>query len=231
MKDKLAAIIIIMICIYFVFGFSSGFNEIVEDSHHKTSEEVFENVKYEESNVDKCERIAKEYYETHTYIDNDVYDCDIMAGDVWNLLKTEGINSKIAVGNVDYDIDSINDANHAWIMAETSPNRWIAIECTGGHIVYHDDNPLYYKSWTFNNPKNLREYISLCRDYNNQVERYNSILEKHNRLLSKYVGKTYPNNELYLIQSRIDDSADNVNNEMRILNNIQEEIDYILTYG
>lgn len=68
---------------------------------------------YVETNADKCERIAKEYFNSHTYVNNDVYDCDNMACDIWNILKTEGINSKIAIGNVDYKIDSIEDADHA----------------------------------------------------------------------------------------------------------------------
>ena len=110
-------------------------------------------------NIDKCERIAKEYYQTHIYVDNNIYDCDNMACDIWNILKKEGINSKICVGNIDYNIDSIEDADHAWILAETEPGSYLAIECTGGYIVYGEDNPLYYECWIFNNPKELREFI------------------------------------------------------------------------
>lgn len=199
--------------------------EVVEESV------VLEPEKNIETNSDKCERIAKEYYETHIYVDNDVYDCDNMACDIWNILKAEGINSKISIGNVDYDIDSIKDANHAWILAEVEPGLYLAIECTGGYIVYYEDNPLYYESWTFNNPKNLRKYISLCDDYNNQIERYNTAVDRYDYLYSKYNGKQLTDNEYNIAVTKLNNAVENINNEIEILNDISKEIEYILTYG
>ena len=81
----------------------------IEDEDSTTTEnDYFISITPEEQNVKICEEAAQQYYETHTYVGNDVFDCDNMAIDVWNILKTKGINAEIAVGNVDldeYDID------------------------------------------------------------------------------------------------------------------------------
>jgi hypothetical protein len=50
-------------------------------------------------NIQICEQIAAEYYGSHTYTEDEVYDCDNMAQDVWNMLKAKGINARIAVGD------------------------------------------------------------------------------------------------------------------------------------
>lgn len=51
-----------------------------------------------DKNIQICEQIASEYYGSHTYSKDEVYDCDNMAQDVWNMLKAKGINARIAVG-------------------------------------------------------------------------------------------------------------------------------------
>lgn len=90
----------------------------------------------EEQKIKICEEVAQQYYRTHTYIQNDVFDCDNMACDVWNILKTKGINAKIVVGNIDLEEYGMEDWNHAWIIAEVYPSTWLAIECTSGCVVY-----------------------------------------------------------------------------------------------
>jgi hypothetical protein len=50
-------------------------------------------------NIQICEQIAAKYYGSHTYTEDDIYDCDNMAQDVWNMLKAKGINARIAVGD------------------------------------------------------------------------------------------------------------------------------------
>lgn len=54
-----------------------------------------------DKNIRLCEQIAAEYCDSHTYSKNDVYDCDNMAQDVWNMLKAKGINARIAVGYIE----------------------------------------------------------------------------------------------------------------------------------
>jgi hypothetical protein len=114
-----------------------------------------------------CEEIAKNYYATHKYIGNDVFDCDNMACDIWDILIARGINAKIVIGNVKQPVNSIDDVNHAWVMAEASPGEWLAIECTGGYLVYGSDNNLYYYGIIFGNYP-LTTSIHLC--YNRSIK-------------------------------------------------------------
>jgi len=132
-----------------------------------------------------CEKIARRYHETHTYVGDDVFDCDNMACDVWDMLKTEGINAKIAVGNVELDEYDMEDWNHAWVMAEVAPNEWVAIECTGGFVVY--DNPRYYRAGHFfNNPKSLRRFLEIWDDYYECLNDYAQAIRDYNDLVDEY---------------------------------------------
>jgi hypothetical protein len=102
--------------------------------------------------------IVSDYHRNHTYVDGGVFVCGDMACDVWNMVKTKGIEAKIGVGNVDREISSLRDANHAWVLAETSPGNWLALETTAGRVVYRDENPRYYSGWSFDNPKKFKEF-------------------------------------------------------------------------
>ena len=117
-----------------------------------------------EKNVKIVKEIAQEYYDTHTYMgvqsgrSADMYVCVDMAKDVWNMVKTRGINAVIEVGSVDTDISKISEATHAWVLAEVGPEQWLAIETTGGFVVNMDANPRYYAGWRFDNPSDLKKY-------------------------------------------------------------------------
>ena len=102
--------------------------------------------------------IVSDYHRNHTYIDGGVFVCGDMACDVWNMVKTKGIAAKIQVGNVDRHITSLHEANHAWVMAETSPGCWLALETTAGRVVHRNENEEYYSGWSFANPKEFREF-------------------------------------------------------------------------
>ncbi|WP_269849236.1 hypothetical protein [Methanosarcina horonobensis] len=54
-----------------------------------------------DKNIRLCEQIAADYCNSHTYSKDDIYDCDNMAQDIWNMLKAKGINARIAVGSFD----------------------------------------------------------------------------------------------------------------------------------
>jgi len=138
-----------------------------------------------------CEEIAKNYYATHKYIGNDVFDCDNMACDIWDMLIARGINAKIMIGNVKQRVNSIDDINHAWVMAEVSPDGWLAIECTGGYLVYGSDNSLYYHGIIFNNPKELTDFYDLYARYQRQALRYQRAVEYYNSLVEQYNRSNY----------------------------------------
>ncbi len=182
----------------------------------------------EERNIQVCEQIAATYYESHTYAEDDIYDCDNMAQDIWNMLKAKGINAKIAVGSFDPVtqskigegkplLESLNSGNpgkikpcnykyqdsglvnssaidnltHAWILAEVSPDSWLAIECTGGYIVYSEEDENYYRGLTFNNPKNYRSFLELYHDWKKETIDYESERLYYNKLVATYNNASY----------------------------------------
>ncbi len=104
-------------------------------------------------------QIVSDYHKSHTYLMEDRFVCADMACDVWNMVKTKGIQAMIKVGNVDREITSLAEANHAWVLAEMVPGEWLALETTAGRIIYQDENPRYYRGWSFENPKKLKELI------------------------------------------------------------------------
>jgi hypothetical protein len=119
----------------------------------------------EEKNIATIKGIVEEYHKTHTYSLIDMYVCSQMAQDVWDMVKTQGINATIEIGNVTQNITTVQESTHAWVLAEVSPGEWIAMETTGGYLVCGTpatcavNNPLYYKGWNFNNPKELQDYL------------------------------------------------------------------------
>ena len=153
----------------------------LETSHYTTQEE---------KNIQICEQVASDYYATHTYTENDVFDCDNMAQDVWNILETKGINSEIQIGNVDLVGNlELKDCNHAWVMAEISPNSWLAIECTGGYAVF--DNDRYYTGFSFDNPKNYRRFLDLYTNWEYQYQDYENYRLYYNELVEIYNDANY----------------------------------------
>ena len=151
-----------------------------------TIPEITINQTPEQKNIQICEDILKQYHSTHTYIGKDIYVCGDMAEDVWNMVVTKGMNAEIKVGNINQDINDIRNANHAWVVAEISHNNWLALEPTGGYIVYYRDNPRYYTGWDFKNPKDFREYLDLMKLYNEQVQKYNQAITEYRYLVEIY---------------------------------------------
>jgi len=129
--------------------------------------------KYEllgETPTETAENIVKHYHENHIWSEYDFFVCSDMALDVWDMLKAQGINAVIQIGNVETDIQNITEANHAWVLAETSPGKYLALEITGGYAVRSNDNPLYYQGWSFDNPKEYKRYVELKQEFNIRVD-------------------------------------------------------------
>jgi uncharacterized Zn finger protein (UPF0148 family) len=184
-----------------------------------------------ESQTERNTRIANEivanYHKTHTYSLNDMYVCGDMASDIWDMLKAQGINAKINVGNVDKDITKIGDANHAWVLAEVAPNQYLALEATGGFSVPQTENPRYYYGWTFYNPKQLKNYMQLSRQYNDAAEKYNAASNDYNAIVSQY------NNAGVLtkvsLKSQLDDKKLLLQQRTQDLNQISQQISALLS--
>jgi len=153
--------------------------------------------KYElvgETPTDTAINIVKRYHETHIYSKYDFFVCSDMALDVWNMLKAQEIDALIQIGNVETGAEDISEVNHAWVLAETSPGHYLALETTGGYAVWRKDAPLYYEGWSFDNPREYKRFEELSYEYNIPVSiikqlgealevSRNAALEAHAQLL------------------------------------------------
>jgi len=183
-----------------------------------------------DKNIQTIEQIAKEYYSTHTYQNDNVFDCDNMAQDVWNMLKTKGINSKLVLGNIDhFGPLTLDDVNHVWLIAEVSPEEWLAIETTGGFIVYSEDNDQYYKGYFFSNPKNYRDFLDLYNDYNFQYADYENERQYYNQLVEIYNNANYY--EQIQLESALIVTKNNLEIKEKRASETRLKMEAILKYG
>jgi hypothetical protein len=160
--------------------------------------------KYEiigETPVETAENIVKRYHETHIYTEYDFFVCADMALDVWDMCKAQGINAIIKVGNIETEAKNITEANHAWVLAETNPGKYLALETTGGYAVWGEDNPLYYQGWSFDNPREYKRFVELKQEYNIRVQ----LIEQSGKDLESAAQKGLDaTSQLSLIASELD---------------------------
>lgn len=128
--------------------------------------------------TETAQNIVERYHETHIYSEYDFFVCSDMALDVWDMLKAQGINAIIQIGNVKSGAKDITDADHAWVLAEVSPGSYLALETTGGYAVWGDDNPLYFKGWSFDNPREYKRFVELKHEYNVTASIINALIDK-----------------------------------------------------
>jgi hypothetical protein len=185
----------------------------------------------QESQTDRNVRIANEivsnYHKSHTYSSNDLYVCGDMASDVWDMLKAQGINAKLNVGRVDYSVSKISDTNHVWVLAEVAPNQYLALEATGGYSVTNNNNPLYYQGWSFYNPKQLKNYLQLEKQYNDAIFKYNSARDDYNNFVAQYNNANFFTQLIW--KGQLDDKKLILNQRIQDLNDINQQISALLS--
>jgi hypothetical protein len=166
-----------------------------------------------EPTIQVLRTVLQLYHATHTYSETDFFVCADMAVDVWNMVKTKGINARIAAGNIDKPHADWKEFNHAWVVAEAAPRKWIALETTGGTLVTRDKNKNYYRGFFFTSPRGLKDYSERYRQGNKLLKRtktlqgelkkvqndYDQELKKFNEMVDEY-NKRYPNRLLPLGQ-------------------------------
>ena len=225
--------LIVLIIIYgsaFIDGFMDGMSPdatSIENSYYSDTSD-YTTLSQEEKNTQICEQVVSDYYATHTYSENDVFDCDNMAQDLWNILETKGINAEIMIGNVDMTGSvSLKDINHAWVVAEVSPNSWLALETTGGYVVY--DNEQYYRGFSFDNPKNYRRFLELYTDWEYQSQEYENYRLYYNELVEIYNDANYY--EQLSMESGMTVARNTLENKERDYTKTDTELNALLEYG
>jgi cell division protein FtsB len=140
--------------------------------------------------AETAEKIVKNYHDTHVYSTYDLFICSDMAGEVWNMLKAQGISAVIVVGDIHNTIADILLCNHAWVLAEVAPGEKLALETTGGYAVPESENALYYRGWYFSSPSSLKSYNEEIREYNTLVIVRNQIVDEINKAMNLYNNST-----------------------------------------
>ncbi len=142
--------------------------------------------------AETAENIIEYYHQTHVYSTWDMFVCSDMSSEVWNMLKAQGINGIVVIGNVDVAVGDILQSDHAWVMAEVVSGEYLALETTAGYVVPKHQNPLYYRGWFFDNPAKIKDNNQLVWEYNTRVAIHNQIVdedrkvvEEHNRATSQ----------------------------------------------
>ena len=189
--SALKTTILIIAVIWVISGYVDlNNNRSIDDDYTKSFEVAQERMEksasLKQQKIELIEKIAKQYHDTHIYKDDNVFDCDNMAQDVWDMLQAQGINAELVLGNVDSNALSISldDVNHVWVVAEIEPSQWLAVETTGGYIVTDDEN--YLRGYFFKNPKSYRDFIYLYKDYKFQLADYQNEIDYYNRLVNIY---------------------------------------------
>ncbi len=172
--------------------------------------------------------IVRYYHETHVYSTWDLFICSDMAGEVWNMLKAQGINAVIVVGNIDNPISDIIQCNHAWVLAEVAPGEYLALETTGGRVVLESENPLYYRGWTFDSPTGEKDYQKLVREYNTRVSIRNELAAEDREVVEEHNQSTNQQEADKLLAVH-DKLAELILQHESVLNSIKAEMESLAT--
>jgi hypothetical protein len=140
----------------------------------------------EDSNIRVLQQIVEDYHKIHTYSLYDYFVCADMAQDVWNIVETRGMRAVLVAGNIQNPDADWKDYDHAWVIVEAAPHQWVALETTGGFLVFKTSNPNYYQGIFFANPKDLKTNMDLIHDYNNEIGRFATIVNQYNAKVSTY---------------------------------------------
>jgi len=177
---------------------SGDYNLVASIPSGQKSAVAFTIESQENTNIRILRQIVENYHKIHTYSLNDYFVCADMAQDVWNIVETQGMRALLVAGNIKNPDADWKDYDHAWVIVETGPRQWVALETTGGFLVYKKDNPNYYRGIFFENPKDLKTNMDLRRDHNNEIERFATIVSQYNAKVSEY------NTELDYYRSLVD---------------------------
>lgn len=148
--------------------------------------------------------LAARYHASHTYTMAGGFVCLDMAIDLWNQLRTFGIDAKIMGGILTQNITAWNfqklatEGNHAWVVAMPSPDEKVAIETTEGKVITLDmeNSAAYFKGIAFDTPAQIKAFefyrrktFESCREAGQMIEDWNANIagkpQKYEDLLAR----------------------------------------------
>jgi len=170
------------------------------------------------------ELIAAAFHKTHTYTLAGDFVCLDMAIDVWNQLKTNGIDAKIMGGNVNENVTTWNfrqlarESNHAWVVAKLSPTEKVAIETTAGNVIKSgmENSSAYFKGIEFDTPAEIKRFDSLRKKANEVCRDASELIRDWNE---NFVGKQRRPEEIIARKSQIEQRKQDCEST---LNNLEE---------
>lgn len=165
---------------------SGDYNSVASLPSGQKSTVAFTVESQDDTNIRILRKIVEDYHRIHTYSLYDYFVCADMAQDVWNIVDTQGMRALLVAGNIANPDARWKEYNHAWVIVETAPRQWVALETTGGFLVSKKENPNYYRGIFFENPKDLKTNMDLSRDYNNEIDRFATLVSGYNAKVSAY---------------------------------------------
>ena len=194
--------------------------------------------------AETAENIVRYYHETHVYDATDLFVCADMAAEVWNMLKAQGINALITVGDLNRQITDIARCKHSWVLAEIGPGEYLALETTGGVVKPRGTNPEYYRGWTFDTPAAEKDWQRLARDFNTRLEivnymnieiniadiEYHSAIDQYNTMVINGMGNLDEQEEIINKLLAVRDKLVEIRKSMEEkLYNIQDQMESLAT--
>ncbi|MDO8567418.1 MAG: hypothetical protein Q7R57_01735 [Dehalococcoidales bacterium] len=155
-------------------------------------------------------KIVKFYNETHVYSIGDLFECGDMSQDVWNMLKAQNINARIQIGSTKVALKDIQDSDHAWVLAEIAPAKYLALETTGGFAVTQAENPFYFQGWAFKSPKDYKDYVTLLNEYIWRQNLVNDMSKRYNQMVTTY-NSQYGGRPPLDVQGKMSQALDEIN--------------------
>lgn len=126
--------------------------------------------------------VLDEYSAKNKYSELTETQCKQMSEAIWYRLRVKGLEVLLAAGNIERNVVGVDAdyfvryANHAWVMAQTPQQGWMALECTSGRIVPAEENGLYYSGGLFfRNPDEVYKFDARRRDMVNAAKRYHKL--------------------------------------------------------
>ena len=155
------------------------------------------------------EQIATRFHKSHSYTLQGDFVCLDMAIDVWNQLKTHGIEAKIMGGNVKENIIAWNyrqlarESNHAWVVAKISPTEKVAVETTAGIVIKPgmENAAAYFRGIEFDDPGQIKRFDSLRKKAKEVCTEANQLIIDWNENVA---GKQRRTEETIARQSRME---------------------------